>query len=326
MENKAHALMAGLFTIVLLAAAIFGVMWFNSDRVVRVPYDIATKLSVPGLNAQADVRYRGLDVGKVDSIKFDPHTPGQILIRLKVNPETPMTHSTYGTLGYQGVTGIAYVQLDDDGTKPAKLASSIAKPAQIELRPSLFDNIQTKGAAILLKAEGTVAKLNDFLDPENQKTMLAAFSDVSKTASEFQTIPQQMAPILAKLPAMTDQMNKAMASIDVLSKNVTALSGNLNSVASTLQGPNGTVAQLSNQLNGTMQHMGTVVENAGSAVDNVQFETLPRIAGAVGEARTTMRGLNQAVDNFNQQPQSILFGTKGLPPGPGEAGFAPPSK
>ena len=134
MENKAHALIAGLFTVVLLLAAIFGVMWFNGDRVQRVPYEIATKLSVPGLNPQADVRYRGLNVGRVDTIVFDPQSPGQILIRLKINLDTPMTPATYGTLGYQGVTGIAYIQLDDDGSNPAKLASSASKPARITLR------------------------------------------------------------------------------------------------------------------------------------------------------------------------------------------------
>ena len=41
-------------------------LWLNRDRVERVPYEIATKLSIPGLNPQAAVRYRGLDVGKVD--------------------------------------------------------------------------------------------------------------------------------------------------------------------------------------------------------------------------------------------------------------------
>ena len=152
MENKAHALIAGLFTVALLIAALLGVMWFNSDRVERIPYEIATKLSVPGLNPQADVRYRGLDAGKVDSITFDPKVPGQILIRIKINPDTPMTQSTFATLGYQGVTGIAYIQLDDDGSKPLKLDSSKQHLARIELRPSLFDNLQTKGAVILARA------------------------------------------------------------------------------------------------------------------------------------------------------------------------------
>lgn len=59
-------------------------MWFNSDRVKRVAYEIATALSVPGLNLQASVRYRGLKVGHFDEVLFDPEKPGQILISFSV--------------------------------------------------------------------------------------------------------------------------------------------------------------------------------------------------------------------------------------------------
>src|SRR5471030_2490826 len=52
--------------------------------------------------------------GKVAAIGFDPKVTGQILVTLNINPDAPITKTTYGTLGYQGVTGIAYVQLDDD--------------------------------------------------------------------------------------------------------------------------------------------------------------------------------------------------------------------
>ncbi|PUA18044.1 MlaD family protein [Glaciimonas sp. PCH181] len=315
MENKAHALIAGLFTVALLAAAILGVMWFNSDRVERVPYEIATKLSVPGLNPQADVRYRGLDVGKVDSIVFDPQVPGQILIRLKINLDTPMTHATFGTLGYQGVTGLAYIQLDDDGSNPVKLASNVAKPARIALRPSLFDNIQSKGAAILMQAEATVAKLNGLLDPVNQKVMIAAFSDVSNAANEYAAIPRQLQPTLIKLPVMTEQLSQALTSITALSKNMSALSNNLNALTASLQSPNGPMAKLSG-----------AVDNVGSVADSVQYDALPRFNALATEAGTSMRSLNQTLENFNRQPQSILFGSGGAAPGPGEAGFTAPAK
>src|SRR5690349_13920435 len=138
MENKAHALMAGIFTIALLIAAILIGLWFNRDRVQWVPYELVTKLSVPGLNPQAAVRYRGLDIGKVDEITFDPEVPGQIRIHIRIKPDTPITQSTYGTLGYQGVTGIAYVQLDDDGSRPTKVPSSKDHIARIQMRPSLL--------------------------------------------------------------------------------------------------------------------------------------------------------------------------------------------
>ena len=313
MENKAHALIAGLFTVILLIAAIIGVMWFNSDRVERVPYEIATKLSVPGLNPQADVRYRGLDAGKVDTITFDPKFPGQILIKIKINPDTPVTQSTFATLGYQGVTGIAYIQLDDDGSKPVKLASSKQHLARIELRPSLFDNLQSKGAIILSRADEMINKLNDLLDPANQKTMVKAFSDVSDTANAYRDIPQKLEPTIRQLPALTGELNQALASVTALSNNMSVLSKNLNSLTASLQGPDGAVTNLTG-----------AVQNIGSVASGVEYDTLPRFNTLTNEARSSMRTLNQTLDHFNQQPQSILFGSKALPPGPGETGFVAP--
>jgi len=66
----------------------------------------ASLRSVPGLNPQAVVRYRGLDIGRVEAISFDPKVPGQILIHIGIRPDTPITKSTYATLGTQGVTGV----------------------------------------------------------------------------------------------------------------------------------------------------------------------------------------------------------------------------
>ena len=160
MENKAHALMAGIFTIVLLIAAVLIALWFNRDRVERVPYEIATTLSVPGLNPQAGVRYRGLDVGRVDAVLFDPQKPGQILIRFSVSKDTPITHSTFATLSYQGVTGLAYIQLDDDGSQPVLLPSSKNKVARITLRASLLDTLQLRGLEILKQTEELASKVN----------------------------------------------------------------------------------------------------------------------------------------------------------------------
>ena len=76
MENKSHAFIAGLFTVCLVAAALFIVWFLNMDRTVRVPYMIATNQSIPGVNPQATVRFRGLDVGRVTRIGFNPEEPG----------------------------------------------------------------------------------------------------------------------------------------------------------------------------------------------------------------------------------------------------------
>lgn len=313
MENKSHALMAGLFTLVLLIAGILISLWLNRDRVERVPYEMVTKLSVPGLNPQAAVRYRGLDVGKVDEITFDPQVPGQILVHFSVKPDTPITHSTYGVLGYQGVTGIAYVQLDDDGSKPQKLPSSKDIIARIEMRPSLFDTIQSKGQVILEQTQELTKRFNVLLAPENQDRMLNAFDRVSSAADAVKTIPAKLDPALEKLPTLVAQAQQSLVALAILSKDVSALTGNLNAFATQLQSPQGPVARIA----ASAQQLGAV---AGS----VEHDALPRINTLTTEARTSIRGLNMTIDNFNRQPQSILFGASGAAPGPGEPGFIAP--
>lgn len=311
MENKAHALMAGIFTIVLLIAAILASLWFNRDRVERVPYEIATKLSVPGLNPQAAVRYRGLDIGRVDAISFDPKVPGQILIHISVRPDAPITKGTYAVLGYQGVTGIAYVQLDDDGTNPLVVTSRKNAIARIEMRPSLFDQLETRGLAILIQTEELTKRFNNLLQPANQKTMLDAFDNVSKAAIEVETIPRQLEPTLAKLPALTTDAQATLASVTRLAKSTTSLTGNLDTFASRLQAPNGPVAKFS-----------STADEVSALANRVEFETLP----LAHDARTSLRTFNRMLDNLNEHPQSILFGTPGMAPGPGESGFVAPTK
>lgn len=309
MENKAHALLAGLFTIVLLAAAVAIAMWLQRDKTEMVPYEIATKLSVPGLSPQAAVRYRGLDVGKVDNIQFDPAVPGQILVRMHVQADTPITQSTYGTLGYQGVTGIAYIQLDDDGSKPVRLPSSEQKVARIEMRPSVFDSLQSKGMEILTQAEEVTRRINVMLEPDNQKMILSAFQSIGQAASELETIPRQLKPTLAKLPALAEQTNQTLVSVNTLARDVGSLSKSLNALTGSLQQPNGALDKLT-----------VTVDQVGAVANRLETEVLP----LTNDARSTLRTLNRTIDTFREQPQSLLFGADERPPGPGEAGFKPP--
>ncbi|MBI1890281.1 MAG: MCE family protein [Burkholderiales bacterium] len=304
MENRAHALLAGAFTLALLIASVLIALWLRGDRHDQVPYELTTKLSIAGLNPQAAVRYRGLDVGKVEGIGFDPQVPGQILVKIRVKPDTPITKSTYGTLGYQGVTGIAYVQLDDDGSEPARLPSSDKQIARIEMRPSLLDNLQSRGLAILNQAEEVSKRINNLLAPANQQRMLNAFDNVSKAADQIEAIPRQLQPTLAKLPAVAEQTNRALNS-------VTLLANNLNTLTTTLQGPDGAVA-----------HLTTTLDQMGAVVNKLEVEALP----LVNDMRSTLRGFNRTLDTVREHPQSLLLGVTLGEPGPGESGFEAPKK
>ncbi|MYM25530.1 MCE family protein [Duganella sp. FT135W] len=307
MENRSHALTTGFFTITLLIAAILYGLWFNRDRVERVPYVIATAQAVPGLNPQAPIRYRGLEVGRVGGIAFDPKVAGQILVTLNINTDAPITTTTFAGLGYQGVTGIAFIALDDDKVGSPLLPSNSDRPARIPLRSGLFDQIEKRGKEILTQTEEVTRRLNTLLNPENQKVILGAFSDVSETAQKYRELPEKLQPTIDKLPALADQTQKTLNS-------VTALANDVNKLTTNLQAKGGPIDRITN-----------TVERIGGSVDavagGIELDTLPQVNSLSDDTRASMRALRKTMNKINDRPQSLIFGAPGTPPGPGEEGF-----
>lgn len=315
MENKSHAFITGLFTLVLIAAAIWAGVWFNRDRTERIPYLLASNQALSGLNPQAPVRYRGLMVGRVKQISFDPKVKGQILVEIGVSPDTPITASTYASLGYQGVTGIAFVQLDDDGSKPQSLPSSAEKMARIPLRPGSFQQLEQNARQILAQSEELTRRANALLALENQQKVFETLERFGKAADAFQRVPQQLQPTLERLPAVADAAQTSLHSINQLSQDTRALSKNLNNLALRLQAPDSPVFKLGQNL-----------DQIHSLTSEVEQETLPRINTLGDEAKTSLRALHKGINQFNDRPQSIIFGNKPAQPGPGEPGFVEPGK
>lgn len=314
MENKSHAFWAGLFTVVLLLAVGAAGFLFNVDRAVRIPYDLIARTNVTGLYTDAAVRYRGLDVGKVQSIKFDRNNPGQILIRILVDQHAPITHSTFGSLGFQGVTGIAFIQLDDTGHDLAPLPSSVKDVAQIPMRPGLLDQLQQRGDILLRKLERITDDVNEFLSPEMRDQLLATAASLQHAADGVTTLSKQMEPAAGKLPQTIDQLDRTLASTNQLITGLNRPDGpfemNLNKV--------GTAAQ---QAGDALTSMNESVQELSSRVG---YDTLPRVNSLAEDVRSAARSVDRAADAFSTSPRSILFGAPPSAPGPGEPGFTWP--
>src|SRR5688572_12879899 len=133
MENKAHAMAAGIFVVIVSVLLIGLAAWLTRDTGVRDAYEISTRETVTGLQPQAAVRYRGVDVGKVEDIGFDPKVQGNVLLHLEIDRDAPVTRDTFATLGFQGVTGLAFIQLDDTGKTAPRLAPEDGHPPRIPL-------------------------------------------------------------------------------------------------------------------------------------------------------------------------------------------------
>jgi phospholipid/cholesterol/gamma-HCH transport system substrate-binding protein len=315
MENKSHAFWAGLFTVLLVLAIGIGAFLLNVDRSVREPYDLIARTSVTGLSPDAAVRFRGLGVGRVQSIKFDPDHPGQILIRIMVDQHAPITHSTFGSLSFQGVTGIAFIQLDDTGKDPTPLPSSAKQVARLPMRPGVLEQLQLRGDILLHKLENVADDVDDMLSPDMRAQLQATVTSMQHAADGVATLSQQMAPAAGKLPATLHELDRTLAST--------------NQLITSLNRPDGPFEMNLNKVGTAAQQSGAALTSIESTVQElsarVGYDTLPRVNSLSDDVRGAARSIDRAADTFSTNPRSVLFGAAPAAPGPGERGFSWPA-
>ncbi len=307
MENRAHALAAGLFTLVLGAALAAVALWFSKDEVKLIPYVMTTLSPVTGLKIEAPVRYRGVDVGKVDEISIDAGNKGRVQIRIGVRASTPITSSTYAQLGYQGITGLAYVLLGDDGTSSHPLPSSPDAVAQIRMKPSLMDD----GELLIASFSEIADKVKRLLDEENQVHVRRTLANLEEATQQASTVARKLQPSLDALPHLIVEA-KSLAG---------DARGSVKRADQLIVSANGLALKLDARVDKLVDAVASVQE-VGVTARAVNDETMPRVHALVNELSRDTHALGRVIDTLGEQPQSIVFGTPPGTPGPGEPGFS----
>ena len=315
MENKAHALAAGAFVLGLIAALVGLVIWFTRDNTVRNVYELSTRDAVSGLQPQDMVRYRGIAVGKVASIDFDPKVKGNVRVRITVDQRVPLTTSSFATLSYQGVTGLAFIALDDKGESNVALKPNDDDPPRIPLKPSMLAQLQDRGEAIINQVEEVTKRANTLLSDPNQKRAADALESIAAASASANTLLRTLDDTVKNglNPALT-RLPDAMASVKKAAGDVSRVANNFNTTVGRLNAPDGPVERLSDGTKALAQ-----------AVDSFNAATLPRVNRVADDTSHAVRRLGRAADSINDNPQSLLFGSGGTAAGPGEPGFSAPA-
>lgn len=311
MENKAYALAAGLFLLVMGLALAVTAAWFQGDRVERVRYTVVARGGVPGLNLKAAVKLRGVEVGKVESIAFDPAQPRRILVGLSVDKSAPVTVGTYAQLGLQGVTGLSFVNLEEAADAPATRA---AAGALIELRPTLLDRLAESGPGLLAGFAESAQRLNGLLSDENRRQLTLALKQSGDAAQEaarlmaaLQTTARALPGTLQRTDAVIDKFGASLAQFDALALQARGLAQELRDRAAAID------------------RLGAAAQQIEASSRNLELALAgpaPRTRPLLDDLSAASAAVERTAGGLGEQPQSLLFGRRAVLPGPGESGFA----
>ena len=304
MENKAHALIAGVFLVAVTALLAVLALWLTRDNTERHLYEMSTSETISGLQPQAAVRFRGVPVGKVESIGFDEKVKGNVLILISIDRAAPVTQSTFAAVASQGVTGLGFIQLDDNGESTQRLTPNDDDPPRIPLKPGTLDKLLKQSQTIFIQAEQATTRLNQLLSDENQKAVNVAVTQLAEAAGSINRVAKGLEPTVASLPALTRDSTATLLALKNASNQVAATAGRLNAKDGALD---------------KLTQGGTAL---AASVETFSAATLPKLSEVADETARTMRQLRRTVSGVDDNPQSLIFGNGPRQPGPGEPGFS----
>lgn len=317
MENRSHALLAGLFTLIFLLAAALALWWLGGTREQTYTYLLETRGNVTGLNLEAQVRYRGIRAGKVKDIRTDPADPATLLVEITLGRQYQLTDQTLAKLNTQGITGLAYVMLEEGGVgKEAgrPLVPDDQNPPRLRMQPGLLEKLGDRAGDITGQMAELGTRLNRLLDDRNLQNLQRGFDNFASASESLKELPTIMAGLRAALSETNiSRLNGLLASLEKTAGESAPLTAEARKLVTTL--------------NGLAQRLDTLALNAGGVGERLNAETLPRAEALMRDVASATRRLDRLIDTLNDTPQALLFGTTPPRPGPGEAGFvAPPVK
>ncbi|MXS84806.1 MCE family protein [Nitrosomonas sp. HPC101] len=297
MENRAHTFAAGLFVLLLGIAAVTAVKWFSRDNINHDHYSlISVGGSVSGLNPEASVRYRGVNIGKVEEIYFDKENIRNIIVRIAVNSHVALPKNIYAQLASQGITGLTYIELNDDIAEGE--TGYLEKEARIFLRSSLIKTLSDSLEEILKNSNTVIKQINSLLNEKNQTHIGNILSQLEQAVQSYNKLTGQFQDSLQTLPQLTSEFTSTFRQTRQVMENTSQ------------------VLQKLNQQQGLVDNL-----THGSLEMTHTLASLNKTGQAVTQST---RKLNQLLNLLEENPQSLVFGKPPASPGPGEPGFTPP--
>lgn len=320
MEPKVNYVLVGLFVALLGVTVLAGILWLGKTdyRGVYDRYVAYMRESVAGLSVNSTVKYRGVDVGRVKDIALNPDNPEEVQLTLDIVRETPIKTDTIAVLEFQGLTGLATVNLTGGSrdAPPLQAFEGQAFPI-IRTGPSLFVRLDDaisrlfseKGLnKLLADLDLAAAGVAEVLDEPNRRALKQTITDLSEVAQTIAAHKAQIEQTLTGAARSADSLVKMTAS---LNEQAPVLLARINKSAAAL-------GTLTEELAQTSKTVGRVVKETGGEVQRFSRQTLPEIGLLVTELRELASTLTRVARDLEREPNSIVFGRPAPRRGPGE--------
>jgi phospholipid/cholesterol/gamma-HCH transport system substrate-binding protein len=302
MDRDANYVAVGAFVLLVVAMAVSFVFWYTEERDKRSyeRYEIYFQGTVSGLTRGSPVRYLGVDVGKVARIMLDPQQRNQVLVIADIDSSAPIDSRTLASLNLQGVTGLLFIDLQQDRkvTASGPLAQGQQYPI-IRSVPSDLDVLLSSLPALATHAIELVDHFNQVFSDDNVRAIHATLEN-ARLASE------RLPPTLRGIQDMVADVRRASHEIEMAAAD---LHGLAKVTAPDVEAALANVRHVTESLAATSEHLDRFVADNEPGLSRFADQSLPQFEQLLRESRAAARDFRDLSRSLKQNPSQLLYET-----------------
>jgi phospholipid/cholesterol/gamma-HCH transport system substrate-binding protein len=296
MAKKTSSFLVGLFVIFGVALFAGAIIWIGVTGYFQPGNTYVTYFneSVQGLQKDSVVKYRGVDVGRVEQIRIAPDNR-LVAIIMKLNMRGDVSKTVVAQLAMAGITGYMFVDLDYRKPEDPDLSPKLTFPSEYPVIPSK----PSEFARILSGINEVVTKLNAI--------------DFKAIADQLQGTMNDISGLFRgeKLQSILTRVNEASANLKSLTAKTDSILGKVK--------VDGIIKETAAAISDTRAALHEAKSFVTDLKDNLNAmrlpETMTRTRSVIMEAQVISENLKRTTESLEkfseriyERPPDLLFG------------------
>lgn len=303
MEPRAHHVLIGLFTVLVVCAALLFALWLGKSYkdVELRHYTVIFNETVRGLSRGSAVQYSGIKVGDIIDLSLDPQDPRKVRARIRVEGNIPIKQDTQAKLVLTGITGSSVIELSGGTPDSPVLTAKGGQDPVIVATPSSLSQLLANSDNLMSNISELVMNAKEILSAENAQRLSKTLGSLELVTETMANQKDDVAAMLRTLTAASKQATVALQQATELMRNTDTLVKNQG--ARTLDSAQRAMASLEE----ASTNINEILRKNKGAI-NGGMQGLNEIGPTLQELRNTLASMRNVTRRLEENPASYLLG------------------
>ena len=304
METNARYVLIGLFSLLLAGGALLFALWLGKASLDSSynDYEVVFHEAVTGLSIGSPVQFNGIKVGDVQRLRLNPKDSSQVLVRIRLEANTPVRENTEAKLTLAGITGTSFIQLSGGAAGSPELRSGPGnKLPRIIAEQSSMSRLMNNGKDLFGNISDLLSNANRLFSADNIERISQTLNNLQLATGAVAEQRDDLRKTIAQLAQLSAQANQTLAQTSALL-----------STSNRLLDTNGSATLVSaQQAMAALQRSSSSIElllNNNQAALGEGLQSFSELGPALRELRETLGSLKGISQRIEANPAGYLLG------------------